>query len=97
MSTRSAITPVHAPIRSIGSVCSASVMPRAVPESVSSSTSQLCASICIHDPTVEISSPTKKARKLRFFSATNDRDSATRLAVTGRRRIEARPDISSLR
>ncbi len=57
LSTRSAITPPYGASRSTGSVCAATMRPRAVLECVSVSTSQDCAVICIHVPTSEIDCP----------------------------------------
>jgi hypothetical protein len=54
---RSAMTPPTGESRSVGSSWSATVRPRAAPLSVSSSTSQAWAVVCIQVPMLEISEP----------------------------------------
>jgi hypothetical protein len=59
---RSATTPAYGPSSNVGSVCRATTRPIAVPEPVSSSTSQDWAIICIQVPASEIDWPPKYSR-----------------------------------
>ena len=62
LSTRSATDPVHAPSTSTGTVCRATVTPRALPLELSCSTSHACATVCSHVPGTETSCPEKYSR-----------------------------------
>ena len=62
LSTRSATTPPYGPSSSTGNVCSATTTPILVPEPVSTSTSQDCATVCIQVPTREMAWPRKYLR-----------------------------------
>lgn len=62
LSKRSAITPPHIPNSSMGRNCRATVTPRSRPLPVRVSTSQLCATCCIHVPDTETSWPRKNRR-----------------------------------
>src|ERR671912_523066 len=65
-STRSAITPAHAPTSRIGRNSAAVTRPRATPLPVMSSTTQVMATDCIHVPAWLTSWPPKNRRKLRL-------------------------------
>ena len=62
LSSRSATTPAYGPSSSVGSVCNATTSPIAVPDEVSSSTSQDWAIICIQVPASDTDWPANQSR-----------------------------------
>jgi hypothetical protein len=69
--SRSASRPPQALNSSVGSACTASVSPRSVPESVSSSTSHAWVIFCVQVPTIDMVWPEKNSRKFRLWSEAN--------------------------
>jgi len=68
-SRRSASTPPTSENRMIGSCCRNASSPRKNAECVSDSTSQFCATICIHVPMLEVQAPNHCTRKSRYAKA----------------------------